>query len=117
MKRAFLARIAPFWVAGLVVASLQPWRAGVRHDGAAHDALHFLAFLSTALLLALIARTPRQRIYAPLAVVALGVAIEWAQHLLYRGPFEWRDLASDACAALFACLLARSRPLREILVR
>jgi hypothetical protein len=32
-------------------------------------------------------------------------------------PFEWRDLASDACVALLAGLLGRSRPLREMLVR
>lgn len=118
MKRAILARLAVLWVSGLVVVSLQPWRPrAFRHGGAAHDVPHFLAFFSTALLLVLIARGVRQRICAPLAVVALGAALEYAQHLLYRGRFEWRDLANDACAALFAYLLARRRPLREALVR
>jgi len=118
VKRAILARLAVLWVYGLVVVSLQPWRPkAFRHGGAAHDVPHFLAFFSAALLLILIARSARQRIYAPLAVVALGLALEYAQRLLYRGPFEWRDLANDACAALFAFLLARRRPLREILVR
>jgi hypothetical protein len=135
MKRATLARIAPLWVCGLVVASLQPWRPGLRHDGAVHDALHFLAFFSTALVLALVrgaggaggrphewGRGTHECVrhmgeWAPgFAVVALGAAIEYAQHLLYRGTFEWGDLASDACAALLACLVARFRPLREALV-
>ena len=109
-SRGVLAWIAPVWVAGLVAGSLQPWRAGVRHDGTVHQALHFLAFLSTALLLALLARGGRQRFYAPLAVIALGAAIEYAQHLLYRGAFEWGDLATDGCAALAGWLLARHRP-------
>jgi VanZ family protein len=36
-----------------------------------HGTPHFLAYFSTALLLLLAARTRRQRIYAPVAVVAL----------------------------------------------
>jgi VanZ family protein len=117
MKRALLARIAPLWVAGLVAVSLQPWRPGTPHDGTVHGVLHFLAYLSTALLLAFAARGARQRIHAGLEVVALGAAIEYAQHLLYRGAFEWGDLASDVCAALLAGLPACSRTLRETLVR
>jgi len=117
LKRAILARIARAWVVGLVAVSLQPWRPGGHHGGVVHAVLHFLAFFSTALLLAFAARGVWQRIYAPMAVVALGAAIEYAQHLLYRGAFEWGDLVSDACAALLACLLARSRSLHETLVR
>jgi VanZ family protein len=117
VKRTFLVRIAPFWVAGLVVASFQPWRPGGRHGASIHDVLHFLAYFSTALLLALIARSVRQRIYASSAIIVLGIAIECVQHSLNRGPFEWGDLASDACAAFLACLLAQSRRFREVLVR
>lgn len=117
LNRALLARIAPYWVAALVVASLQPWRPGVPHGGVVHALLHFLAFFSTALLLLLAARTPRHRIYAPLIVVVLGAVLECAQHWLYRGAFEWNDLANDAGAALLAATLAWPRPLREILVR
>ena len=107
----------PFWVAALVVASLQPWRPYVRHNGPVHGVLHFLAFFSTALLLLLAARTPRRRVYAPLAVFALGAALELTQRLLYRNAFEWSDLAIDLGAALFAAALAWPRPLRETLVR
>ena len=102
MNRALLSRVAPYWVASLVVASLQPWRPRGHSGSFAHYALHFLAWWSTALLLLLCARTARQRLCTPFAVVALGAAIEYAQHLLYRGPFEWYDLATDAFAALLA---------------
>jgi hypothetical protein len=102
-------RIAGLWVCGLVAFSLQPWRPA-RHRGAIHDIPHFVAYFTAALLLLHTARGARQRILAPLAVVVVGATLECAQHLLYRGPLNWRDLAIDGAAALFACLVTRLLP-------
>ena len=102
-------RIAPFWVLALVAASLQPWRPRVHLGGLVHSLPQFLAYFATAILLFLAARTAAERNRAPFIVIALGSVIDHARHFLYGTPFDWRDPASNASAALLACLLLRLR--------
>ena len=57
-----------------------------------HRLYHVAAFGSTAYLLTLIGRHHRDRIYALLFAVALGTAVELAQHHIFHCQFEWWDV-------------------------
>jgi len=116
MRRSSLIRIALAWLACVTLGSLFPWRPWVA-AGSIRIVAHLAVFSSTTMLLLLIARSPRQRLAAPVAVVALGIAIECAQHWIYRGPLEWWDMRVDAYAAIGAYLLASLPPLRSVLER
>jgi hypothetical protein len=110
-----LIRIASVWVLCLVATSLQPWRPHAAHVADLHRLFHLLAFGVTALLLLLIARTARQRLYAVLAVVGLGIAIECAQHILFGSPLEWWDMRDNALAAAMAWLVVQWPAFRRTL--
>jgi hypothetical protein len=129
IPRAFLVRIAPYWVACLIVGSFLP---GPSKDAlgttnppavvaqgratAEHRLAHFIAFGSTALILVLIAKTPMQ-IVAALSIAVLGLMVEFGQYELLNLPhMEWWDVRGDTLAALGSLLLAQWRGLREVLV-
>jgi hypothetical protein len=71
-----------------------------------HRIAHWLSFGSLAFLLAIISRTLPQRLLTTTAVVSLGIAIEWVQHIIYHNPVETWDIRDDAYAALAGLLLA-----------
>ena len=82
-----------------------------------HRLLHLISFGTLALLLVLIVRTPNQRIYSTLLVIALGFAIEYAQHWIFGGPIEWWDMRDDAFGAVAAYAVGRWPVLRRALVK
>jgi uncharacterized membrane protein YccC len=81
-----------------------------------HQGFHFLVFGATALLLLAIARTPRQRTYAVLAVVGLGIAIESTQHCAYGSPLEWWDILDNALGAAVAWGISHWPAVRRVLI-
>lgn len=110
LRRSLLVRIAPFWIAAVVAGSLLPGIKDVFGTSLArsvprHRFYHFLAFGSTALLLFLIGRTALQRLRGPVAAVALGLVLEYAQHRIFGSRMEWWDLRDDAYAAAAAWLV------------
>jgi ABC-type Fe3+-siderophore transport system permease subunit len=117
MPRTILIRITPAWVACVVFYSLFPWRPKLAVAGITHEIGHFLVFGSTTYLLLLIAQSARQRIWAPIAVIALGIAIEYSQHWIFGSPLEWWDMRDDAYGAVAAYLLGKWPALRGVLVR
>lgn len=108
--------VTRLWIALLIVGSLQPARPGLVTG--IHREIHWLAFAGGALLLFLLSSTRRQEILRAFAIFFLGLSLEVLQHLIYRNPLEWRDIADDGVAILVAFALyrlARSRKPRPAL--
>jgi hypothetical protein len=116
VPRRILVRIAPIWIVGLAAVSLQGWRPRTACASAVHQAFHFLAFGASTLLLLLLARTAGQRLYAALGIVALAIAIEYAQYSIFGSALEWWDMRDDAAAAFAAWLIGQWPALRRALV-
>ena len=68
--------------------------------------LHVVA-RAASLLLFLLSRTRTQETLRAIAILCLGFCLEFAQHLIYRNPVEWRDVRDDAIAILLAFTLYR----------
>jgi hypothetical protein len=58
-------------------------------------------------LLFLLSSTRSQEILRAFAIFFLGISLEVLQHLIYRNPLEWRDIADDGVAILVAFALYR----------
>lgn len=71
-----------------------------------HRAFHFLAFGGLASLLALLTRTLPQRLLTTIAVIALGILIEFLQHAIYAHPIETWDIRDDLYASLTGLLFS-----------
>ena len=74
-------------------------------------------FGATALLLGLLARSRSQELAATAATIALGCAIEFAQHSIYHSRMEWRDIRDDTYGALAALALLLWPAVKPFLVR
>jgi hypothetical protein len=116
MQRSLLNRVAPVWLACVIIGSLIPWRPQGA-TGPMRVAGHIVVFGATTLLLLLIGRSAGQRFWALAAVIGLGIAIECSQHWIYHSPLEWWDMRTDAFAALGAYLLGQWPALHGALVR
>ena len=81
-----------------------------------HRLFHVVSFAGIALLLVLIARTPGQKILAVLALIALGCAIEYAQHLIFRSRIEWWDMRDDALGAIMGYAIGQWGVLSRVLI-
>ena len=97
--------VTRLWIALLIIGSLQPARPGLVTG--VHREIHWLAFAGGALLLFLLSSTRRQQILRAFAIFFLGLSLEFLQHLIYRNPLEWRDIADDGVAILVAFALYR----------
>jgi hypothetical protein len=118
MSRIFLIRAAQLWVLALVIGSFLPGGAKTAlGTHSQHRLYHVLAFGSTAYLLTLIARDARQRVYALVFVIALGMLIEYSQHYIFCCRFEWWDFRDDVFGVMAAALLSQWCALRHKLVR
>ena len=132
VSRISLTRIAALYIICLVVLSLYPSsrrvalrapsRMLVGKTGASrvkrvlrHRLFHVVSFAGIALFLVLIARTPGQKIYATLGVIALGCAIEYAQHLIFRSRLEWWDMRDDALGAIMGYAIGQWGVLSRVL--
>ncbi len=105
VPRFALRGVAWFWLAFLIVASLQPIRPVIVKSN--HRPLHYVAFAGAAFLLLSLSRTRRREILGALAIFLLCCALELLQHVIYRTNFEWSDLVDDGIAILAACVLYR----------
>lgn len=120
-----LRRIAPFWVVCLIAGSLLPGeakivigssrlseqhlqRASVQTGEWKHRAFHIAGFGTTALLFLIIARTGTGELLSMAGVLGLGVAIEYAQVLIFANRLETEDIRDDAygVAVVYAVWLA-----------
>jgi hypothetical protein len=132
VSRIALIRIAALYIICLVVLSLYPKsrrvvlptpsRMLLSHTRASrtkrvlrHRFFHVISFAGIALLLVLMARAPGQKIFAALAVIALGCAIEYAQHLIFRSRIEWWDMRDDALGAMMGYAIGQWRVLSRVL--
>lgn len=102
---AVLRIVAWAWIALLTAGSLQPARPGVVK--AVHRELHWVAFAGAALLLFALSKNRLREILGACTIFLLGVSLEVAQHLIYRGGLEWRDIGDDGFAILAALALYR----------
>lgn len=118
LTRPSVRRAAIVWIAGLVLGSLQPYRllANNQNPSIPHRIQHAVTFGVAALLLFLLSQSGKQEWLAGLIVFCLAVAIETAQHLLYRNRFEWWDVRDDTIGLLVAALLIRRTRLRSRLL-
>jgi len=116
MVKGIARRIAPIWVAGLVVGSFLPgtWKKTlgtqpfVLHQAVApqHRLAHLVTFGFTALLFLLLTDRPRDEARAAGAAFVLGCAIEILQFSFGLAPvFEWWDLRDDAVGILAVWLI------------
>lgn len=123
--------LAPVWLVCLIAGSLLPYDAKVAMGTRPgfpvnphlpvvtlkHRLFHWISFGSTAVLLTLLGRNRYQEVGAAAATVGLGVAIELAQHWIYRSGMEWWDVRDDTLAALVAVALAGVPAVKRSLVR
>jgi hypothetical protein len=108
----FLLRISlAATVVALIAGSLLPGTLkNVTHtEGTPHRFVHMLAFAVAGGLNRLLTRSWLR----PALLIALGLALEVAQHLFYGSPFEWRDVRDNAAGVgsglLFIALLLNRR--------
>ncbi len=74
--------------------------------GASDKAAHFTTYLVFALLAALTARSPRVQYQAWLAVIAYGIALEFAQRLVPGRTFDPADMLANTLGVASGALLA-----------
>jgi hypothetical protein len=112
-----LRRIAPLWIACLIVGSLLPGEAKIaigssrlsdQHQQAAgietgewkHRTFHIVGFGATAFLFLAIARSAAGEVVSIAGILGLGVAIEFAQVFLYANRLEPEDMRDNAYGIL-----------------
>jgi len=117
LPRPALRRIAPFWIACLIAGSLLPGEAKIvigssrlseQHlpPSAAqlgewkHRTFHIVGFGATALLFLVIARNGAGELLSIIGIFGLGVAIEYAQVLVFANRLETEDIRDDAYGIL-----------------
>lgn len=116
LTRDRLRQITIVWIVCLAAISLQPYRPPEGPGSILHRAGHMVAFGAAGLMLLVLSDSDKQKWAAALKVICLAVAIETAQHLLYKGPFEWWDVRDDIIGLLIAVLLIRWTRVRSLLV-
>lgn len=85
----------------------QPWKGRLALHGYWHDLAHVLAF-DTGFLINTWGQRNRASIFRMgLLLVLFGAFLEWVQTRIYRNPFEYHDVVSDATGVALG-LLVRS---------
>ena len=110
--RSILLVIVICWMVVLTVASLSPvdrFKAGLAsytpkvgvHANNRHRILHWVSFGGLAFVFGILGRNTKQRVLAAVTVAALGLGIEYLQHVIYLNPLETWDIRDDlwACTA------------------
>lgn len=130
IPRAFLVRLAPWWVLFVIIGSFLPGTsknaigttnppevAAQGRVAPKHRLAHILTFGSTALLLVIISETAAQQLWAGLGVAALGFFLECSQYaFLGLESIEWWDVRDDTIAAIGTLVVAQWLDLRDKLV-
>jgi hypothetical protein len=120
-----LRRIAPFWIACLILGSLLPGEAKIAIGSSRlseqhlppsaaelgewkHRTFHIVGFGATAFLFLSIAGTATGELASMIGLLGLGVAIEYAQVFVYANRLETEDVRDDAygVVAVYAVWLA-----------
>ena len=129
-----LRRIAPFWIACLIVGSLLPGEAKIaigssrlteQHQAKRaaetgewkHRAFHIVGFGATAFLFPSIARSATGELVSMIGIIGLGIGIEFAQVFVYANGLEPEDMRDDAYGVVgvyAAWLLARQLDRRKL---
>lgn len=81
-----------------------------------HRVAHVLAFGGAALIWIALGTNGRGEFRGALIVLATGLLIETAQHLIYKGPIEWWDVRDDTIGILIAALIVRRTRVRRLLL-
>lgn len=111
---SLLRRIAPLWIACLIVGSLLPGEAkiaigssrlsdqqqqqqeaGIETGEWKHRTFHIVGFGATAFLFLAIARTATKEFISMFGLFGLGVAIEFGQVFMYANRLEPEDMRDD----------------------
>jgi hypothetical protein len=115
--RALLRRIAPFWVACLIVGSLLPGGAKevigssrqedmpvAKVSGAIsqwkHRTFHIVGFGATTLLFLCLATQASEEVLSAAGLFGLGVALEFTQRWLFNNRLETDDMRDDGYGIL-----------------
>lgn len=110
---AFWLALGWLWIAGVVYLSLIPEPPGI--DGPWGDKIgHSLAYSALMLWFAQLYPARSKRLWAALGLVALGIAIEFAQEQTGYRKFEIADMCADALGVGLGLVLAET-PLRSVL--
>jgi hypothetical protein len=88
--------------------SFLPWRDkhALHTAGRFHSLGHLLVFSIVALLTVRISRSPLARILAFIGSLLFGFGIESAEHFVYHGRLEWKDVLVDAAGVIGGTLIA-----------
>jgi len=108
-RERWATRAKPYaWFASVGILSLLPSavKGHLRTMGPLHVPAHVLVFAVSAFVACRSAQSVARRVVTCAAVIAYGGALEALQSWIFRGPFEWDDVATDACGVLLAFLFA-----------
>lgn len=108
-SKRWATRAAPYiWFASVSILSLLPSavKGYLRTRGPFHVPAHLFVFALSALIASRSAQSVARRALCCAAVIAYIGALETLQSFIFRGPFEWDDVATDTCGVLFAFLFA-----------
>ena len=83
----------------------QSWKWRLAAHGRLHLLAHVAAFFVALLLNTMGRRDRRAAIFAAILLILFGASLEWAQNLLYRHPFEYRDVLADATGVILGLFL------------
>ena len=81
-----------------------------------HRAAHLISFGVAGLMLLVLSDDRRKEWTAALSIIGLALFIETAQHLLYRGTFEWWDVRDDVIGLVVAAVLTRWTRVKDVLL-
>jgi hypothetical protein len=123
-----LRSLLPFWIAVLVIGSFLPagtkqalgTRSGAGSYGkptASHRIWHIASFGSTALLTALVARSPGGRLLAAGGLFGLAVSIELLQQIVSRADLEWWDIRDDGYGIIALTITGWIGRVRRVLLK
>jgi hypothetical protein len=94
------------WMVCLAALSVVPlWvKRAIGANGVLHNAGHLAAFAVTGILFLQCKRPDRFQGWLLWPLVAFAFALEWAEAVLFRNVFEWRDVGIDTLGLLTALL-------------
>ena len=106
--RPALRYVAAFWIVGLVLGSLLPFRikVAIGTTSQLHRPLHMFAFGSATFLYLLLSRNRYEKLAVCALMIAIAVVLELVEFRLTYHPkysvFEWRDVLDDSYGIITA---------------
>ena len=81
----------------------------IHTEGTPHAIVHVLIFTTISFLFCRASRTPAQRVVAVAAAVALALATEYGEHLIYNSLLEYPDMVLDGIGTVLGAVIALAR--------